>query len=61
MMQSQEARAGRIGTYASVLDEPERFGQEEERDLVVTAEKIADFARGPLSAANRVSLWYLPS
>lgn len=60
-MQASDERAERIGMYASLLDEPERFGQEGARDQVITADAIADFARGPLSARNRVSLWYLPS
>jgi zinc protease len=60
-MQGSDERAERIGMYTCLLDEPERFGQEGARDLAVTAESIADFARGPLSAPNRVSLWYLPS
>ena len=60
-MQETEERADRIGMYASLLDEPERFGRERERDLAVTADAIQDLARGPLSVENRVSLWYLPS
>jgi predicted Zn-dependent peptidase len=59
--QYRESRAERIGLYACVFDEPERFGQEDERDLAATGERIAEFARGPLSAENRVSLWYLPA
>lgn len=60
-MQDTEDRADRIGMYAILLDEPERFGRERERDLAVTADAIRDLALGPLSAENRVSLWYLPS
>jgi zinc protease len=60
-MQESEERAERIGLYTCLLDEPERFGQEGARDLMVTADAIAEFARGPLSERNRVSLWYLPS
>jgi zinc protease len=60
-MQGSDERAERIGIYACLLDEPERFGQEGVRDLAITADAIADLARGPLSARNRVSLWYLPS
>jgi len=59
--QDRESRAERIGLYATMLNEPERYGQEEARDLAVTSEQIAEFARGPLSAANRVSLWLMPS
>ncbi|HEX3219911.1 MAG TPA: pitrilysin family protein [Candidatus Limnocylindria bacterium] len=59
--QDRESRADRIGFYAAMLDEPERYGQEEARDLAVTSEAIAAFARDRLSAPNRVSLWLLPS
>jgi zinc protease len=60
-LEDREALAAQIGLYAAMLDAPERFGQQVARDLAVTSEAIADFARGPLSAPNRASLWLLPS
>ena len=59
-MQESEERADRIGMYAALLDDPERFNTERERDLAVTGEAVRDLARSALSAENRVSLWYLP-
>jgi hypothetical protein len=47
--------------YAALLDEPQRYGQEAARDRVITADTVAALAAGPLSAPNRVALWYLPS
>ncbi|HET7582793.1 MAG TPA: pitrilysin family protein [Candidatus Limnocylindria bacterium] len=60
-MEIASERAERIGMYASLLDEPERFGQETARDRAITAEAIAALGAGPFSASNRVALWYLPS
>jgi predicted Zn-dependent peptidase len=60
-MQESGERAERIGMYACLLDEPERFGREAEADRSIGADAIADLARGPLSDRNRVVLWYLPS
>jgi predicted Zn-dependent peptidase len=59
-MQESDERADRIGMYAALLDEPERFNTERERDLAVTGEAVRDLARSALSPENRVSLWYLP-
>ncbi len=60
-MQESDERADRIGMYATLLDEPERFNMERERDLAVTGEAVRDLARSALSPENRVSLWYLPA
>ena len=60
-MQEAGERADRIGNYAALLDEPERFGQEAARDRAITPDAIAALAAGPLSEPNRISLWYLPS
>ena len=59
-MQESDERADRIGMYTALLDDPERFNREIERDLAVSGEAVRDLARGALSAENRVSLWYLP-
>jgi predicted Zn-dependent peptidase len=60
-MEIASERAERIGMYAALLDEPQRYGQEAARDRVITADTVAALAAGPLSAPNRVALWYLPS
>ncbi len=60
-MQEAGERAERIGMYAVLLDEPERFGREAEEDRGVTSDAIAELASGALSESKRVSLWYLPT
>jgi predicted Zn-dependent peptidase len=60
-MEIASERAERIGMYATLLDEPERFGQETARDRAITAEAIVNLGAGAFSASNRVALWYLPS
>ena len=60
-MEIASERAERIGMYAALLDEPERFVQETARDREMTAERVAALAAGAFSEANRVALWYLPS
>jgi zinc protease len=60
-MQESGERAERIGMYAVLLDEPQRFGREAALDREVTGHRIADLAGGGLSEPNRVVLWYLPS
>jgi predicted Zn-dependent peptidase len=59
--QDHESRTARIGLYAAMFDEPERFGHEVARDQAVTSDAVAEFARDRLSPSNRVSLWVLPS
>jgi zinc protease len=59
-MQEAAQRAERIGMYACLLDEPERFGREGEHDRAIGPDAIRDFARNALSAENRALLWYLP-
>jgi len=60
-MQKAEERADRIGMYACLLHEPERYGREHERDLAVSANAVRDLARDTLTAADRVTVWYLPA
>jgi zinc protease len=60
-MQDAEQRADRIGMYACLLDEPERFGKEAEIDLAITGNAVREVARETFSPENRTSLWYLPS
>ena len=60
-MQQAEARSDRIGMYASLLDQPERFGTEGEIDSRITADAVRGLAREAFSAGNRASLWYLPA
>jgi zinc protease len=60
-MQESDERADRIGMYACLLNEPERYGRERQRDDAIGPDAVREFARDALSAENRVSLWYLPA
>ena len=59
-MQKVEQRADRIGMYASLLDDPNRFLGEQQRDGDIGPEDVRGFARAWLASGNRKYLWYLP-
>jgi zinc protease len=59
--QKADERADRIGEYACLLDEPERFGTEDKRDLAISPETVHMEATRTFTDENRVSLWYVPS
>jgi predicted Zn-dependent peptidase len=59
-MQLAEERADRLGMYTCLLDEPERFGTEGQRDLVIGSDAVADLARHSLAGHERSHLWFLP-
>ncbi len=58
--QKADKRADRIGMYACLLAEPQRFLAELQRDQAITADAVAGCARQSLAPAKRKYLWYLP-
>ena len=59
-MEQAEERADRLGMYACLLDEPQRFGTEGERDAAIDAGAIARLAGARLARDERSYVWFLP-
>jgi zinc protease len=59
-MQRAEERADRIGMYACLLNDPDRFRGEAERDAAIGAEAVRAYADRWLDEAHRAHVWFLP-
>jgi predicted Zn-dependent peptidase len=60
LMQQAEERADRIGMYAALLNDPERFGTEAQRDTQIDGAAVAAVARESFGERHRVKLWFIP-